>query len=263
MTSKSLVFALASLFTAISALAQIPASSDSKPAASSGGHGPLQFVRVVPGAVTSESWAGYVVTGQDFTYVKGSWKMHELDCPVTPDAYAEIWVGIDGYLDSTVEQIGVTATCNGVNPSYSAWYELFPAAAVPIDMTINPDDLMGASVSYSGGNFTLGLHNHNTGAEFHVTATDSAAMRTSAEWVLSGEPCTGLPLADFSVIDFGKDYTSDVGTSYATDSTVNDAPIADFGTSAFSLTLECTGGVKWAIPTSLTTDGTSFKVNWR
>jgi hypothetical protein len=263
MKSKALSFTLASLCAMSTAFAPVPGRSDSNAAIPpQSGHGPLNVVQVVPGSVISETWGGYVVTGQDFTFAKGSWNIHELDCSVTPNALAEIWVGIDGYMDTTVEQIGITAQCESVTPSYSAWYDLYPAPPVAIDMIIAPDDLIGASVSYSDGKFTLGLHNRTTGAEFQIVKPDSGTQRTSAEWIVSGTPCTGLPLSDFSVLEFGKDYTSDAGTNYATDNTVNDAPIADFGSSALKITMGCTG-VDWAVPTKLTTDGTSFKVNWK
>ena len=40
-------------------------------------------------------------------------------------------------------------------------------------------------------------------------------------------------------------------------------PISDFGSSVQKITMETSGGTKKAVPTALTTDGSSFKVTWK
>ena len=223
-------------------------------------------VKVDNSTGTSSNWSGFAVKGSDFTYAKGAWHVPEVDCTKTPNTYSAFWVGIDGATDGTVEQTGTASDCNGTTPSYYAWYEFYPAGSVVISMAISPGDVMGASVTYADGEFTIGIHNHTTGAEYHNTQTVSGAKRTSAEWIAEAPCCTSgggvLPLADFVVANFGEDYNSDPGTNYATDSAVSDGPISAFGSNVESITMVYSGGNK-AVPTVLTSDGTSFRVDWK
>ena len=218
------------------------------------------------GGVTSENWSGYAVTGSSFTFAKGSWHVPEVDCSKTPNTYSAFWEGIDGYSDKTVEQTGTASDCDGTTAQYYAWYEFYPAGSVPISMPIEAGDVMGASVTYSDGKFTVSIHNHTTGAEFSKTLAVAGAKRTSAEWIAEAPSNSSgeiLPLADFVRASFGADYASDPGTNYATDSAVSDGPIIDFGSNYHEITMVSSGSVVEATPTALTADGTSFRVNWK
>jgi Peptidase A4 family len=267
---KSKMFAVAGLGLVLatgSALTQTKeatASTSPLPTLSLRQHGPMRLHAVVPGGVTSENWSGYAVTGKNFTYAKGAWHVPQPNCGKTPDSYSSFWVGLDGYSDNTVEQIGTETDCDGTSPTYYAWYEFYPLPMVQIDMSISPGDVMGASVTYGDGIFTLGLHNHTTGAEFHTTLPLAGPHRSSAEWIAEAPSNSGgvLPLADFVRANYGEDYNSDPGTNYASDSTVNDGPIIDFGGDVVKITME-QFGVTLAAPTALTADGTSFRVNWK
>jgi hypothetical protein len=131
MLSKQL--GLLVLLAVMPALAQVPTS----PVTLAPGeqiapfqHAPMKLHGVprTPGAVESENWSGYAVTGSDFTSAEGSWEVTAVNCSKTPNAYAAMWVGIDGYSSSTVEQTGTLAYCNGSTPVYYAWYEFYPQA---------------------------------------------------------------------------------------------------------------------------------------
>lgn len=231
-------------------------------------HGPIRdHMKIDDSVGTSSNWSGFAVTGSDFTYAKGSWHVPEVDCTKTPNTYSSFWVGLDGDLSSspTVEQTGTESDCDGTTPVYYVWYEFYPAGSVLIDMAVAPGDVMGASVGYSDGKFTVGIHNHTTGAEFSHTESLSGAKRSSAEWIAEAPCCTSgggiLPLADFDVANFGEDYNSDPDTNYATDSVVNDGSILDFGSKRERINMVYSGGNK-AVPTVLTSDGTSFRVYW-
>ena len=266
MTSKKLVIAFASLFAFSAALAQTPGQPTSTSTRALPVHGPMKLVKEVPGSVTSENWSGYAVTGKEFTFAKASWHVPEVDCSKTPGTYSAFWVGIDGYSDKTVEQTGTSSDCNGTTPVYYAWYEFYPNPPVTIDMTVFPGDVIGASISYENGQFTIGIHDHNTGAEFKASGVVSSAQRTSAEWIAEAPSTSGgtiLPLADFVTANYGYDNTTDPGTNYATDSSEDNKPISDFGSSVKKITMESTGGLKEAVPTALSSDGTSFTVDWK
>jgi len=216
--------------------------------------------------VTSDNWSGYAVTGSSVTYAAGSWQVPTVDCTKTPRSYSAFWVGIDGYSSKTVEQTGTDSDCSGTTPVYYAWYELYPAPPVNISMTVAPGDVMGASVTYSGGKFTITIDNRTTGEEYQITKAVAGAKRTSAEWIAEAPCCTSggdiLPLSDFVSASFGDDYNSDPGTNYATDSSVTDGPISAFGSAVKQIRM-VNGTEKEAIPTALTPDGTSFTVAWK
>jgi peptidase A4-like protein len=229
-------------------------------------HGPIHLTSAPArdGTVTSDNWSGYVAKGTDFTYAKASWKLTALDCAKSPNSYAGLWVGLDGYSSTTVEQTGTASDCNGKNPQYYAWYEFFPAAPVTItSVPISPGNVLFGEVSYNGSEFTLTMTNETTGKTFSKTGKVSGAKRSSAEWI--AEAPTGglgvLPLADFGTESFGDDYTSATDTNWASDNSVT-GPISDFGKSVLRINM-VNKGVTEAATSVLTTDGSSFKVAWK
>jgi hypothetical protein len=216
-------------------------------------------------------WAGYAVTGSDFTYVQGSWIVHSVDCTKTPNTDSSEWVGIDGWSSNTVEQTGTDADCNGTTPFYYVWYEFFPLNTVVItDVSIAPGDKFSASVTYDGDDeYTVAITNETTGqsfskeVEFKGAGGSGAPKRNSAEWI---EEMDGNKLSDFGVDPFGELYTklSD-GTDSATDSSVS-GPIADFGNAvqeSISTKNGTSGSEDTAVPSALAADGASFTVTWK
>ncbi len=270
MQSKGLGILVICLACAVlPALAQVtstPASQPTKAVITPRVHGPMKdHIRIDDSTGTSSNWSGFAVTGTDFTYAKGSWHVEEVDCTATPNTYSSTWVGLDGDGNDTVEQTGTASDCNGTTPQYYAWYEFYPAGSVPISMAVSPGDVMGASVTYADGEFTLGIHNRTTGAEFSVKGKLSTAKRTSAEWIVEAPCCTAgggiLPLADFDEANLGEGNTGDGGSNYATDSTESDRAIGAFA-SRERITMVYSGGDK-AVPTTLSDGGTTFSVAWK
>jgi hypothetical protein len=137
------------------------------------------------------------------TEVKGSWVVPRITgstattCPDVQRTWDSnsIWIGIDGFTNGYVEQTGTSSDCFYGQPSYYAWYELYPAGSVPIPYTVNPGDVMTAEVSYvpSTGLFTTTI----TDVTGHWTFTSSpstncvsgtwptgvCAPADSAEWI--------------------------------------------------------------------------------
>jgi len=230
-------------------------------------HGPMRLhERIDEGSMTSDNWSGYAVTGTDFTFAKGSWHVPEVDCSVTPTGYSAFWVGIDGFSDGTVEQTGTASDCSSGTAQYYAWYEFYPAGSVVISsMPVSPGDTMGASITYKNGVFTIGIHDHTTGAEYTKSKAVPGADRTSAEWIAEAPCCTSgggiLPLADYVYAVFGEDYNADADTDYATDSSESDKPIADFGSHVQKITM-VKGAISISVPTALSKDGTSFQTDY-
>jgi hypothetical protein len=69
-------------------------------------------------------------------------------------------------------------------------------------------------------------------------------------------------LSDFGTVDFGEDYTGISSTNDATDSAVSGA-IGAFSSNVFeSIMVNGTTGADEAVPSALSSDGTSFTVTW-
>lgn len=233
-------------------------------------HAPMRRAGVAPkvdnGTATSYNWGGYAVTGTGFTNATGSFTVPTVDCAESPNAALAIWVGIDGYSDSTVEQTGVGVICEHKTAVYYAWYEFYPAASVVIStITVTPGDTFTAEVSYSTSTeeFTTTITDVSTGATYSTSQAVSGADRSSAEWIVEAPAAaTGiLNLADFGKAYLGDDYTNQTGTNEATDSTKSGV-IKKFGSAVEKITQ-----VDWLDYTEqtssvLSTDGSSFFTTW-
>jgi hypothetical protein len=278
MLSKGLRISGISFLLALSpALAQVSSSPVAIPNATvmTRQHAPRRVYGAVPshveGNVTvsdSTNWSGYAVTGSSFTSAKASWTIPTVNCSTTPNTYSSFWVGLDGWTSSTVEQTGTDSDCDGKSPSYYAWYEFYPNPSILISsVAVSPGNHMSASVTYSGSEFTISITNESTGKTYSKSSKVSGAKRSSAEWIAEAPCCTNaggiLPLSDFGTVDFGDDYTGVSGTNDATDSSVS-GPISDFGTAVNeAIMVNGSTGADEAVPSSLSSDGTSFTVAWK
>lgn len=215
----------------------------------------------------STNWSGYAVTGSSFTKALGSWTVPTVNCSTTPNTYSSFWVGIDGWTSSTVEQTGTDSDCDGTTPSYYAWYEFYPNPSYLISsVPVSPGNVISASVTYSGSEFTITLTNETTGKSYSRSARVRSAKRSSAEWIAEAPCCTNaggiLPLSDFGIVYFGDDYTAVANTNDATDSSAS-GNIGAFGSNIYeSIMVNGSTGANEAVPSSLSADGTSFSVTW-
>ena len=166
---------------------------------------------------TSANWSGYVASraGVAFRAVSAGWVQPTVTCSDGRTAVASPWIGLGGYHQTSqaLEQIGTDAQCSASGrASYSAWYELVPAASRTIRMTISAGDSLSASVQVRGRVVRLRLSDTTTGATFTKTITASVVDVTSADWIVeapsecagSVDPnaCRTLPLADFGTAGF-------------------------------------------------------------
>jgi len=212
-------------------------------------------------SINSGFWAGYAVTGFAFTSVKSSWIVPKYHCVKTPNSGSSFLVGIDGYDNIYFETIGTVSNCVGTEYQYYAWYSLSPAINGTItSVPVKSGDLISAEVSYTGSKFKVTITNETTGKTFSKSAAVSGAPRDSAEWIVTTVGgFTGL--MDFGTVSSGDDYTTIIDTDWATDSSVS-GPISDFGTNMVKINM-VNGLVTLATPSALTTDGSSFTVNWK
>jgi len=227
---------------------------------------------VYAGTGTSLNWSGYALTAAagSVTNALGSWIVSAVTC--TPQtSYAAMWVGIDGYNSNTVEQTGTISYCYMGVANYYAWYEFYPNPMYEItSVPVSPGDRISAGVSYSGSMFTVTIKDVSTGKAYSTSQGPIPGypwQRSSAEWIAEapsscvGGHCTILPLANFGTAYFGVDNTGVSSTNNATIGGVSGS-IGSFGSSVQEITMVTTSGATEAQPSALSTDGTSFTINW-
>jgi hypothetical protein len=232
---------------------------------------------------TSSNWSGYVAETNfaspqpdSVTYVSGSWVVPRVTVPpgfnsIGPFA-AATWVGIDGWLGNTVEQVGTQQEVIGGDVSYVAWWEMFSSVTkqpeqVITSMTVEPGDSITGSVLYvsSGthaGQFELTItDNSRSNDSFTTYQTSSAtqsplATRSTAEWIVE-TPSFGGALAtlpDFGEVTFTDATTVIDGVSGPIDSTQQGDP---WQAEALNIT---SNGVRLDTTSTLTPSGGGFAV---
>jgi hypothetical protein len=143
---------------------------------------------------TTDNWSGYYVDSPNagaFTAVSGCWDVPSVSPSAVVPAYSSAWVGIDGTQNKDLIQTGTEqdwSSSTGQAPfaaDYFAWWEILPATATQIPMSITPGDAMCASISEIGesGQWTISLTDETSGRTFS-TVQGYAGPANSAEWIV-------------------------------------------------------------------------------
>lgn len=181
-------------------------------------HAPHPKTADVISGAQSSNWSGEVDTGAEFTGVQGVWVVPKVQPSVSPE-YSATWVGIDGANNTSLIQTGTEQDSGSGTATYSAWYEILPAAAVPIRLSVSAGDQMEASVTeQSPGTWEIIIKD--------LTANWSASGNfayhgpgTSAEWIEEAPTVDNAQstLADFGSVDFSNATSSpDSGSNVMT-----------------------------------------------
>jgi hypothetical protein len=256
MTRSFTLLSLLGIFVGLLFLAE----DDSLP---SGLHRELMPV-IRHGSGKAANWAGYVAAPDlsiplkhSVTDVQGSWRVPTVSPSGTLDTSSAIWVGIDGDLDRTVEQIGTEQDWSSGTPVYFAWFEMFPARTFLImDVPIQPGDEISAEVQFIAKNrFVLSISNLTQNVGFSITRS-RAAQRTSAEWIVEAPFFRRiLSLAFLGTVTFWGCSTTIEGV---------EGPINDGSWHNEALTMEDPlSSTILAQPSGLTGGGTGFTVDWK
>ena len=157
---------------------------------------------VVNVAQESTNWSGYAVALSNVTTVTGTWIVPTVSG--SGSTYSSVWVGIDGYSSTSVEQIGTEQDVSNGKATYYAWYEMYPQNPVNVSLAVSPGQEITAQVSYTASNkFTLIITNDSTGKSVTTTQTLANAQRSSAEWIVEAPSSFSvLPLANFGKVSF-------------------------------------------------------------
>jgi hypothetical protein len=215
-----------------------------------------------PIASTSTNWSGYAVDtpSNSVSYVIGTWKVPAVTG--TSTAYASVWVGIDGSTSNTVEQLGTDSVIYNGQPTYSAWYEMYPKGSVTISttnsgtkMVITPGDTITASVTYDGNQFLLQMTDTTRNETFSIAQTMKRVERSSAEWIVEAPSGGGiLPLANFGTATFTNCSATVNGVSGPINTSWTGTKLEQINMVSNSITEDSTG--------PLDSSGTSFSVQY-
>ncbi len=137
-------------------------------------------------SVGSYNWSGYADTSTTpgtFTGVSATWRQPATRCTPEQELTA-YWVGLDGYSTQTVEQDGTLAYCFEGVAYYYSWWEMYPGASVTVGSTVQPGDVISASVKRSGTSYKLSLTDFNNPANsFSTVQSCTSCENESAEWI--------------------------------------------------------------------------------
>jgi hypothetical protein len=227
----------------------------------------------LPGTFASGNWAGYIDIadpGKTFTYVNTHFRIPTLSATQLSQcvanaiedpsgvSYAYYWVGLDGWTDNTVEQVGAATYCdsNGSTGTF-AWYEMYPANPVTFTGT-HPGDEIAVTVSYAGGKYDMAFADSTSGGHFSSVQPCAAAStcdRSSAE-VLTEDPGGGPPV-----------YLAPYGSmSYTSVSAKASGVTGNLGSSSAwsgSNRIEEEYGAIMQAPAALVSTGTGFSITWQ
>jgi peptidase A4-like protein len=165
--------------------------------------------------VVSTEWSGYAVTTwQPYSSASAIWQVPEAtyDGGKTPYGYEYVsnWVGIGGYGDATLIQLGSYSyvSTSGV-AGYSAWFELYPAVSQTIPHAVRHGDIISASLQCTAActpssvqTWKLTMTDETAGWTWTQSFQYQSSMR-SAEWIAEAPWENGvLPLADYGQATF-------------------------------------------------------------
>ena len=214
---------------------------------------------------TSTNWSGYAIVASRaiITCVEAEWVQPRVKCHGTKQTSVSIWVGLGGFGQSRLVQIGTAIDCvNGASINYS-WHESLPKERREIDtpVSITEGDRVWAQARWIGGStYQLSLANLTDPDGFTIKSVNGGLSRTEAEWIAEApSACTAKSCRVLSMPNWGKVTFDHI---WATVSGVR-TTLKATGSTRVRIRLATNGGTTRSIVTSTATDGASFVVTWR
>ena len=176
-------------------------------------HGPHPWSAGINSGAQSTNWSGEIATDTTFTGIQGEWVVPTVRPSSSPE-YSSTWVGIDGVTNTSLIQGGTEQDSGGGTATYFAWYEILPAAEVPIREPVSPGNVMNVSVTeQSAGTWEIIITdvtaNWSTSGAFAYHGPG-----TSAEWIEEAPTVNNAQstLANFGSMGFSHMATSSSGS---------------------------------------------------
>ncbi len=212
----------------------------------------------------SRNWAGYVATGATtFACVEATWTQPKVRCVGSTAQSVVFWVGLGGFDQRGLVQVGTEATCGPAGTLVVAWHESLPKERFSIRSAIrvSAGDRVWAQVRWlDGSHYRLSLADLTNRQHFALRVTNAIVDRTSAEWIVEaptgGCPshCHTLRMPDFRTFRFSEAWLSLAGVRRPVNGTrfvhVREAMVNSAGTTRADVA-------------SLSATGASFTVRWR
>jgi hypothetical protein len=184
----------------------------------------------------SYNWSGYVAERGEYTAIAASWRVPDSSHPGTSAAIAAdaTWVGIGGVSNRDLIQAGTqTLVDDEGNTRYDAWYEVLPAASVPVPLKVSPGDDVSVSLTLVKDNlWHIDFVNNTTNKQYALDVPYRSTL-SSAEWIEEMPSYAGgrtghfIPLSSFGSVTFKGASTVEDGTS---------KKVGELGASALSMT---------------------------
>jgi hypothetical protein len=229
--------------------------------------------------VGSLNWGGYVAAASfpssgtpaaGVTSVNASWKV-QTAASTSTTTYSAQWTGIGGFFssDSSLIQLGTESDYYNRAGHYDAWIEMLPNAEQVIPLTIKPGDTIVAGISPAPGSnaWFMNMTDVTTGKSYTTTGSYTSS-KLSGEYIeerpelCSRFSCSLTTLANFGTAYYGSDNTNQPSTEFLTLS----GSFVALGSSQVqneSIIMYANNGqTQIAIPSPLSTDGTSFKMTY-
>jgi len=160
-------------------------------------------------------WSGYAVTAAaPYTSASGTFQVPNVSyggATSQGTEYSSQWVGIGGYGDGTLIQLGSYQTVSTSNAaSFYVWYELYPAPTVYVSHPVKAGDIITTSLECTAActpgqvqTWQLMMTDETAGWTWTQSVQYQSSM-ASAEWIIEA-PFTSsgeTPLADFAQTTF-------------------------------------------------------------
>jgi hypothetical protein len=205
-----------------------------------------------------------VATGASgFSCVEAIWVQPKVRCRGTGVQSAVYWVGLGGFEQRSLVQVGTESVCSGGEATASAWHESLPLERFSIrsSLPISVGDRIWAQVRWLGGSrYRISLADLTTRRRFAVEVVNKALKRASAEWIVEaptgGCPnrCHTLKMPDFGTFRFSGAWTTIASARRQID--------AERFTHSVETMVNPAGAVRAEVTTT-GASGTSFAVRWR
>ena len=156
----------------------------------------------------SANWSGYAESlpaSAPAQSVTASWTVPAVSTATA--GYSSVWIGIDGFNDTSIIQAGTEQDSVGGTASYSAWWTTSANGYVgqTISEPVQPGDAVTATISDGTDGWTVTVADATAGWTYtSPTPIAYTGPGTSAEWIMEA-PSVGtrpLPLADYGTLTF-------------------------------------------------------------
>ncbi|MEB3100128.1 G1 family glutamic endopeptidase [Ferviditalea candida] len=155
---------------------------------------------------TSNNWSGYARNKSKknaFHSISGYWVVPKV-APAKKNTYSSAWIGIDGFHNKSLIQIGTEQDHENGSCVYYAWWEILPAAEKRIPYPVSSGDRMYAKINkLSGNKWSMLLRNLTKKWRFRIVRTYNGPA-ASAEWIMEAAAFDGRtgPLANYGKMTF-------------------------------------------------------------